>query len=374
MRPAFAGHRGRFMAISLALFGSAGAACGSTESRALPDEQRRVQAAVDDFLATHDIVGASVAVLRDGKLTTLVSGHVDLERTEPIGTDDQFRVASITKTYIAALALSMAADGLVLLDEPIDPWITEVGSIARFRGVTLRQLLTHTSGLAQTPTDDGDRGRPLSLDDVIEGIPAPVCDPGTCWSYADGNYVLAAIALDAASPTSLTDEIRDRFLTPLVLVHTNFFGQPEARPVPSYVLTVDPTAFEPRSPHELRRQSLPIVTDARAAPIVTTAADLARWADALYRGRAIGAAQVSELLDVAATRDLPCPQGCGPPYGLGVFHYEFGGREFVGHDGSSGAIVATDRESGLTIAILTNGGDSDVGAFFEAVLTAVDET
>jgi hypothetical protein len=56
-----------------------------------------------------------------------------------------------------------------------------------------------------------------------------------------------------------------------------------------------------------------------------------------------------------------------------VFHYNLAGHELVGHDGSSGTIVVDDQDRDLTIAILTNGGEQDIGAFLEAVINAIDE-
>jgi CubicO group peptidase (beta-lactamase class C family) len=166
--------------------------------------------------------------------------------------------------------------------------------------------------------------------------------------------------------------MRARLLEPLGLARTHFLGDPGATPHPSYALDVDPVTFEPVQPHRLHEQRFPIVTDSRAAGMTASASDVARWAEALFTGRAIGGAALARMLDVAAMRDLPCPERCPFPYGLGVFHYRFAGREFVGHDGSSGAIVASDIPGRLTIAILTNGGERDTGRFFEAVVAAVD--
>jgi D-alanyl-D-alanine carboxypeptidase len=353
------------IAVALAVGG-----CTSTSDRGRPTLQERVQKAADAFLETRDIPGASVAVIMDGREAVAVSGFADLERRQPIQPDDEFRLASITKNYVAALALDLDREGVLRLDVPVGRWLSEVPSrLAFLRDVTMRQLLSHTSGLAQTFTDDRDRGRNLTIAEVLERIPPPACVPGGCWSYADGNYVIAGIVVAAATGRSLSQEMRARFLDPLDLSRTHFLGEGD-EPVPSYVLVVDPVRFEPVEPHRLRRQLLPIVTDSRAAQMMTSASDLAHWEDALFAGRAIGRAAVARMTDTRAMRDLPCPHRCPDPYGLGVFRWKFGGREFFGHDGSSGTIVATDPQRKLTIAIVTNGGEADMGRFFEAILAA----
>lgn len=359
--------------MAFAVAGLIAGGCNATSDDSTEALRSRLQIAVDEFVASRDVPGASVAVITDGRITTVVSGHADLEAQEPIGPNDEFRLASITKNYVAALALDLDAEGVVPLDEPIDPWLSDLPPGLDLRGVTMRQLLSHTSGLAQTATDDRDRGKHLALEEVLARIPPRACAPGRCWSYADGNYVVAALVLEAATAKSLRIEMHDRFFEPLDLANTHFFGDPRAAPRIQYTLVVDPITFQPVLPHRLRRQLLPIVTDDRAAPIVASASDLARWGDALFNGRAIDAAALDRMLDAAAMRGLPCPHGCPLDYGLGVFHYEFGGREFVGHDGSSGAIVATEVGTGLTIAILTNGGERDMGRFVETVIAAIDQ-
>lgn len=348
--------------------------CTSTSDRGRPPLQERVQQAADAFLDTKDIPGVSVAVILEGREVVAVSGFADLERRQPIQPGDEFRLASITKNYVAALALDLDSEGVVRLDLPVGRWLPELpGRLSFLRGVTMRQLLSHTSGLAQTFTDDRDRARNLTVTEVLERIPPPTCDPGRCWSYADGNYVVAGIVVAAATGRSLSREMRARLLDPLGLSHTHFLGEPDFEPLPSYVLEVDPVRFEPVEPHRLRRQLLPIVNDSRAGQMMASASDLARWAEAFFAGRAIGPAAVERMTDSSTTRDLPCPSDCPFPYGLGVFLWEFGGREFVGHDGSSGAVVATDVQKKLTVAIVTNGGEHDTVGFLEAILDAISE-
>jgi D-alanyl-D-alanine carboxypeptidase len=360
--------------VMLVVLGLTAGSCTSERSDRSATLEERVHTAVDHFLETRDIPGASVAVMSRGRLVTVVSGFADLEKREPIRTSDEFRLASITKNYLAALALDLDDEGVLRLDEPIGRWLPTMPNRLDFlRVVTMRQLLSHTSGLAQTFVDDRDRGQHLTVSDVIAGIPEPACAPGRCWSYADGNYVVAGVVLAAAAGRLPVTEIRARLLEPLGLERTHFLGESGVTPRPSYVLDVDPVTFEPVQPHRLHRQLRPIVTDSRAGEMMASAGDLARWADALFNGRAIGTAALVRMLDVAAMRDLPCPEGCPQQYGLGVFHYRFGGREFVGHDGSSGAIVASDIPGRLAVAILTNGGEHDTGRFLEAVVAAIDD-
>jgi CubicO group peptidase (beta-lactamase class C family) len=343
--------------------------CGNSGSTAGGGLAVRVQRSVDEFLSSRLVPGASVAVIDDGELVTVVSGSADLAGDRAVATDTQFRVASVTKLYLAALTLKLVQRGEVSLDEPIGVRPLELPPQLEFaRELTLRQLLSHTSGLDQTFTREEDRHRALTIADILERIPPAVCQPSACWSYADGNYALVQVVLEAATAHPLMELVRDELLEPLGLRHTVVVDAANVDTVlPSQYALVSDDAGRPLEPHRLFEQSLP-----RSSTLITTAADAATFADALFSGDLLGAESLEMMLDTSAMRDLPCPHDCRFEYGLGVFHYNIAGHDLVGHDGSSGAIVVHDRGQGVTIAILSNGGEQDIGKFLETVLDTID--
>jgi CubicO group peptidase (beta-lactamase class C family) len=351
------------------------AGCGVRNAERADDLDARLEQAVDRFLSTHTVPGASVAVMVDGRLFEAVSGVADVATGRKVTVDTTFRIASMTKTYVAALALDLAEDGVVSLDDRVQRWLPRLPeSLAFVREVTLRQLLSHTSGLAQTFTADRDRGRVLTSDDLLARIPPPVCEPGTCWSYADGNYILVGLVLEAATGRPLSTGLNARLLRPFDLTRTRLLNAAAlSKPTPlQYDLLADDGA-EPVTAHRLRRQLLPISAENGAGGMIAAASDVARWADALFTGRVVEKTSLKEMLDSGAMRGLPCPEGCPSPYGLGVFHYMVADHELIGHDGSSGTVVAHDQGRRLTVAILTNGGERDMGTFLRVVLGAVDD-
>jgi len=197
-----------------------------------------------------------------------------------------------------------------------------------------------------------------------------VCEPSSCWSYSDGNYVLAKVVLEAAAQRSLAELFRDELLEPFNLHATSLVDAAvDNTPLPSQYALVSDESGRAVEPHRLFEQALP-----RSETLVATATDAARFADVLFSGEMLDSADLTAMLDTSAMRDLPCPDGCRFEYGLGVFHYDIGGHNLVGHDGSSGAVVVHDQDDDLTVAILTNGGNRDTGAFLEAVLNAIDDT
>jgi D-alanyl-D-alanine carboxypeptidase len=326
---------------------------------------------VDAFRSSRLVPGASVAVIDHGRLVEVVSGVADSDTGRAVTPHTEFRVASVTKLYVATVALALVERGDLALDEPIDrrPLVLPE-SLAFARQLTLRQLLSHTSGLSQTFTRDQDRHRSLTTADLLERIPPPACAPGTCWSYADGNYVLAGLVVEAATGQPLAEVLHEQFLGPLGLAETRLVDAAAVdEPLPAQYALVSDQSGRALEPRRLFRQSLP-----RTATLLTTAADAARFASALFGGEVLGPAGLQDMLETSLMRDLPCPDRCPFEYGLGVFHYDVFGHELVGHDGSSGTVVVHDRHRALTVAILTNGGEQDMGAFLGTVLAAIDDS
>jgi len=346
------------------------AACGASGGGA-DGTRARVQRAVDNFLSTHTIAGASVAVMKGDHLTAVTSGVADLQSRRAVTRQDEFRLASITKNYVGALAITLVDEGALRLDDTVGKWLPLLNEqLSYLHDVTLRHLLSHTSGIAQTATADRDRGKELSVEDVLARFPAPVCKPATCWNYADGNYVMAGLMLEAAAGQSLDALVQSRLLAPLRLTETHFVAKSARSPVQPYVLVVDPKTYQPRVPHQLRAQLLPIVPPIGATGMMASAADLTRWASALFRGHVLTDDGLTQMLDTSAMNDLRRADRFPYEYGLGTMHFEIAGRRLVGHDGSSGSIVVHDREKGVTVSILTNGGEQDMAAFLEKVLAA----
>ena len=356
--------------ILLAVF-CLGAGCGGQASGSAPLEGR-LQDALDGALSEWLVPGASVAVIDHDRHLEVVAGSTDLDAERQVTVDTRFRIASVTKMYMAALALRLVDRGVLSLDEPLGTLAGAVPThLAFVHDLTLRQLLSHTTGLAQTITRDEDRHSTLTLQDRLDRIPPPVCDPGTCWSYADGNYAIAQLVLETATGRSLADLFDDELIQPLALAGTALLGTDtdDERFPSQYALRTD-AAGHRLEPRRLFEQALP-----RQDTLVTTSRDAAAFAEALFGGVVVEPKLLKDMLNTAVMRDLPCPDTCPFGYGLGVFHYDdIAGHDFVGHDGSSGTIVVHDQDRHLTIAILTNGGEQHMSEFLNLIVRAVDST
>jgi CubicO group peptidase (beta-lactamase class C family) len=160
----------RWVAVML-LSCAVGAGCTSSESSARTSREVRLQAAVDGFLESHLVPGASVAVIDRGELSEAVAGVADMDTGRAVTPSTRFRVASVTKMYFAAIVLRLVDDGDLALDAPIGDLTFDLPEPLAFaHALTLRELLSHTSGLTQTFTSDEDRHRSLTLADRLARI------------------------------------------------------------------------------------------------------------------------------------------------------------------------------------------------------------
>jgi D-alanyl-D-alanine carboxypeptidase len=324
------------------------------------------------------IPGISATILfSDGTSWTGVAGEADVRAGTPVEPDTAFSIASISKTFVAALVLDLSADGRLRLDDPVAKLLP--GRKAP-PGVTVRMLLDHTSGLHDFFFDrridralQGDPSRAWTSDQALRYVGKPYFPPGTGWHYSNTNYLLLGLIAERVTGRDLADELRDRFLEPLGL-ETAFYQAAEKARGPlahGYRLTgsgastravdlSDGTGVVPfRS----------VVTAADAAgAIAASSMDVARWARALYTGQAIDAESVSLMLSGVAH---VAPYRPRVPYGLGVQAVVVDDWLTFGHSGRFLGFRSVMRwlpTEEVAIAVLTNQSREDPGAIAARLL------
>ncbi len=187
-----------------------------------------LQAQLDTILAT-GVPG--VVALANGPAGHLeaAAGLADLRTSEALTVDHRFRMGSVTKIFVAALVLQLVAEGLLDLDGDAAPFV---------EGITVRQLLNHTSGLPDFMDDpmeffepyrrdaahrwELDRGDELRL--VLEK--PRLFPPGKGWAYHGSNYIVLGLIVEEATGVTLREALRDRVLSPLSLSRTDLVEGP----------------------------------------------------------------------------------------------------------------------------------------------------
>ena len=182
----------------------------------------RLQATLDKVRAKLGIPGVSVAIVwDDGRRWLGASGLRDVAARDPMTTDTGFALASISKTFTAAVVLQLVEEGRLRLDQPVAPLLPAFGLDRR---ITVRMLLDHTSGLPDfffgKGIDAALQARPGATWTAARSwsfVPAKHAVPGRSWYYSNTNYLLLGELVTAVTGNPVAVEIRRRLLDPLGL-------------------------------------------------------------------------------------------------------------------------------------------------------------
>jgi D-alanyl-D-alanine carboxypeptidase len=296
----------------------------------------------------------ATVILADGRTWTGVSGDAVVATKTATRTkvtpETPFAIASLTKTFTAALILRLAEEGRLTIDDPLSRWLPDYPNAAR---ITLRMLLQHTSGLAdffQNPKFDAALNRAKlrvwTPDEVLPFVGKPAFAPGKGWGYSNTNYVLLGLVAERAGGAPWAEQVRSDFFVPLGLTSTYVQGVGTSSLPPAHANQMF-VGFAGRIlPKDLSDGStiapFTAVTSAAfsAGSIASTTSDLARWARALYGGDVLTPASLAQML----TFDPEIVRYAALAYGLGVSRVKIDGRFIaVGHTGALAGTRAAIR-------------------------------
>ena len=267
--------------------------------------------------------GAFVVLRENGRVRTEARGVADSQSQTPMRGDERFRAGSITKTFVAALVLDLVEDGKLALDDPVERWLP--GLLQDGESITVRQLLSHTSGLFDYVEDERvlrnpeRRWTPEDLVTLATAHPAER-PPGGGFAYSSTNYLLLGLIAERAGGAPLERQLQARLFRPLNLRDTTF--------VPGVIRGPHVHGHRPPS-HQGIVTGPPVDTveepawwTGAAGAIVSTAEDVQRFFAALLRGHVVGPRVLREmetLVPAGANRyglglaTFPTP--CGPAWG-----------------------------------------------------------
>ena len=184
-----------------------------------------MQARVDQLMSRYDgtVPGASLLIVRDGKpLVRRSYGFANLEEKIPATPATNYRLASVTKQFTAACILLLAEDGKLGLDDSLEHWLPSLPEVAE--RMTLRHLLTHTSGLIdyEDVIPDALTGQLHDADvlAILEGQNRSYFPPGTAYRYSNSGYALLALIVGKASGQDFPTFLKERIFTPLGMTST----------------------------------------------------------------------------------------------------------------------------------------------------------
>jgi D-alanyl-D-alanine carboxypeptidase len=319
-----------------------------------------------DGIVTAGAVGALAEVRDEHGVWRSASGVAELGSTLPVPVDGRFRAGSITKTFVATVALQLVAEGRLRLDDRVEAWLP--GTVPDGRRITVRQLLGHTSGLYDylhtlqlppAPEFVANRWRTWSPAELVARAvakPATFRPPGSDFAYSNTGYVLLGEIIEKASGHPYGVEIDRRLIRPLGLTGTSMPGNSARIPGPH------PHGYVPElldgETHLVDLTAMNPSVMGASGEIISTTADLDRFFAALLGGR---------LLPARLLAAMKTPGVAGVRYGLGLTWWRDTscGVRVYGNDGDALTYQAwsystQDRRRQATVALTPDfRGDPD---------------
>ena len=306
----------------------------------------------------------SAAVIFQGQLIHTFAAS-SAKSSRPVNVDTNFRIASISKILTAETVMKLVEQDLLQLDEPIVGRIADTFGLTvadeRARNITIRQLLSHTSGISNFLKIFFDAGSYDQMGMLKEALSVQLAsEPGSTFKYGNVSYVLLGKAIELVTGLSYQDATKKLVLTPLGLDSFRLVGTYEFGPNDAlHAVSGSRTYMEQLGP---------------AGAWVATATDVAKLLDSLDPQSPSVHVISSESMALMKLPATPVP--VGP-----IWDYGFGLRLFVsGEWGHSGSIenvhaMAIHRPDGLSVSVLVNGTkpketDDLIKAINEAVLAA----
>ncbi|NUR99594.1 MAG: beta-lactamase family protein [Kribbellaceae bacterium] len=305
----------------------------------MPDWSARL----NELAVGGDVTGAVLGIWHDGETTIAPYGFLNATTGVRTTADSLFQIGSISKSWTASMIVQLAAEGRLGLDDPIVKLLPEAPVDRR---VTIRQLLTHTSGIDGDLFTDTGRG-----DDCLQRYVALLADvdqlfePGTAYSYCNAGFVLLGRLIEVLDGRTWDESLKARLIEPLGLQHT--VTLPEEAILHNAAVGHTAADGSRVKTWQLPRSIGP------AGTITASAPDLLEYARMHLTDERYAAMQEPQV---------PYAAGIGGFVDLGLTWriYDWGGRRLFGHDGSTISQLAylrIDPEARLIMCLLTNSGN-----------------
>ena len=318
------------------------------------DTTTRIDAVFSRFTASTP--GCALNVLRNGaSIYSKGYGLASIELGVPISPRTVFDIGSSSKQFTAASIVLLAQDGKLSLDDDVRKFIPELPDLGA--KVTLRHLLTHTSGwrdyvdlMVFGGFDERDHTTDDDALDVLRRQRALNFAPGSDWRYSNTGYFLMSIVVKRASGKSLADFAHERIFAPLGMTHTHYLTESRE------VIPNKASAYAPM-PGGAFLVGMSNWEQTGDGGVQTSVEDLARW-DANFDTPTVGGKAMVDLLQTTATLSNGTPL----TYALGLTVDQYRGMRRVQHGGAWGGFRAMTMRfptQHLSIYTLCNRGDAN---------------
>ena len=312
--------------------------------------QDAITAKADEFIKAEmqrqKIPGVSLAVIRDGQIVYAKGyGYATVEHQVPVKPETIFQSGSVGKQFTAMAVMMLVEEGKLGLDDKINKYFTDAP--AEWSNITVRHLLTHTSGMTDYPKDFDFRAD-YTEEDIykrIKTVPLGF-QPGEKWAYSNLGYVTLGILINRVTGKFYGDFLKERVFNPLGMTSARIISEADIIPnrAAGYVLVKG----------ELKNQSWvsPSLNTTADGALYLSALDMAKWEAALNGGKLLK----REGFD-AMWSPVKLNGGKTHPYGFGWMLAESNGKRIIEHGGAwqgFKAMITRFPEGKLTVVVFAN--------------------
>ena len=300
--------------------------------------------------------GAVVLISRGDKVIFRAArGQANVELGVALTSADEFRIASLTKMFTAALVLKLADAGELALDDTLAKYLADFPHADK---ITIRELLAHTSGISDVITDPqpGFSRREVDTATLIAQIRKRPLDfaPGSRWSYSNAGYILLGAVIEKVTGLRWYEAVEKQLLEPLHLTDTRYGAAAGLirRRAAGYSVDAQTHAL-------VNAAYISASIPAAAGGLISDADDLFRWMRALARDDVVSAKTFAQM--TATSPRLPGDHE-SYAYGMGMYLWHVRGERMVGHtgqiDGFTSALAYLPQID-VTIVVLANSDEFD---------------
>ena len=284
-------------------------------------------AKIDDYIRaemqSQQIPGVALALVKDGNVVLARGyGFANVEHQVPVKPETIFQSGSTGKQFTATAVMMLVEEGKLSLEDKITKYFT--GAPEAWREITVRHMLTHTSGMTDYPPDF-DMRRDYTEDDLFQRIKTiPLAfQPGEKWSYSNIAYVMLGILIHKVSGKFYGDFLQERIFKPL--------GMSTARIISEADIIPNRAAGYRLVNGQLKNQSWvsPTLNTTADGALYLTVYDMAKWDAALYTDKLLKRTTLEQMWTPVKLNN-----GKTQPYGFGWSLGEVRGHRIIEHGGS----------------------------------------
>lgn len=334
---------------SLVLLSSFALPQSQTIDHLTPELRAKIDTAAEGVLKETGVPSASIAVVQHGEVVyTHAYGDARLEPPTPAQPQMRYSIGSISKQFTAAAVLMLQQQGKLSIEDPVSKYLPD---LTRASEVTIRMLLSHTSGYQDYWPEDylmPPMEKPTTAQQILDkwGKKPLDFDPGTRWQYSNTNYVIAGVIVEKVAGMELFRFLQQNIFTPLHMTSVynsdiHQLGQTDAEGYIRY-------ALGPLHPAPKEGEGWMFAAGELAMPVY----DLAQWDISILNRSLLAPKSYDEMADSYKLKD-----GADTHYGLGVETGDFAKHPALAHSGEVSGFVAENvvfPQDHAAIVVLTN--------------------